>query len=123
MLISTYQKLSENFIREMKDYVYWPLIGIYQPLSEDFILEFLPYLNRRHISSYQRVSLEFLDEQQLCKPLNNWLYYHRDLKKEILDSFNLYAMDGDYVIAYKSTRHQGFSVFNFQYQYEMGKID
>jgi hypothetical protein len=30
-------------------------------------------------------------------------------------------MDGEHLIAYKATRHDGFSVFNFQYQYEVRK--
>ena len=31
-------------------------------------------------------------------------------------------MDGDYVIAYKSTQFDGFSVFNPLYQYKIGEI-
>ena len=38
--ISTYQHLSEDFIREFKDRVKWGFISIYQHLSEDFIREF-----------------------------------------------------------------------------------
>ena len=30
-------------------------------------------------------------------------------------------MDCDYVIAYKATRINGYSVYNFHYQYEVGK--
>jgi hypothetical protein len=30
-------------------------------------------------------------------------------------------MDGEHLIAYKATRHDGFSIYNFQYQYEVGK--
>ena len=35
--ISKSQKLSEDFIREFKDYVNWYCISAYQKLSEDFI--------------------------------------------------------------------------------------
>ena len=35
-MISRYQKLSENFIREFKDKVNWEYISKYQTLSEDF---------------------------------------------------------------------------------------
>ena len=38
--ISYYYILSEDFIREFKDDVYWINISIYQKLSEDFIREF-----------------------------------------------------------------------------------
>lgn len=38
--ISTYQKLSEDFIREFKDKVYWQRICMNQKLSEGFIEEF-----------------------------------------------------------------------------------
>jgi hypothetical protein len=38
-LISEYQELSENFIREFKDKLNWEKIKLYQILSEDFILE------------------------------------------------------------------------------------
>jgi hypothetical protein len=33
----------------------------------------------------------------------------------------LYEIDGDYVIAYKSTRLNGVSIFNNQYKYQVGK--
>ena len=36
LMISRYQKLSENFIREFKDKVNWEYISKYQTLSEDF---------------------------------------------------------------------------------------
>jgi hypothetical protein len=35
---------------------------------------------------------------------------------------DLYELDGDYVIAYKGIRSDGYSVYNFQYHYELGGI-
>ncbi len=34
----------------------------------------------------------------------------------------LYEIDGDYVIAYKSVKDDGYSQYNFQYQYEVGQF-
>ncbi len=30
-------------------------------------------------------------------------------------------MDGDYILAFKSTRQDGYSIYNFQYQYQVGQ--
>lgn len=38
--ISYYQKLSENFIRDFQDKVQWHNVSFYQQLSESFIMEF-----------------------------------------------------------------------------------
>ena len=50
-------------------------------------------------------------------------YFTKEQKLNLLNSGegNPYEMDGEHLIAYKATRHDGFSVFNFQYQYEVGK--
>ena len=34
----------------------------------------------------------------------------------------IYEIDGDYIIAYKSTREDSSSIYNFQYQYEVGRV-
>ena len=53
-------RLSEEFMREFKDYIVWATVSRYQPLSESFIREFKDMLelnllvkrnrNRRHLS-------------------------------------------------------------------------
>jgi hypothetical protein len=64
--ISVYQKLSEVFIREFQDRVKWEYISCKQVLSEDFIREFKNKVNWYGISHYQQLSevfiLEFKDK-------------------------------------------------------------
>ena len=117
--ISQYQKLSEDFIREFKNKVNWTYILKYQKLSEDFIREFKDKVNWDWISQYQKLSEDFLKEFGLTKPKNNWLYVTNEEKREKVKEE--YELDGDYIIAYKSTRKDGHSVFNFRYRYEVGK--
>ena len=118
--ISIYQKLSEDFIREFQDKVNWYSISQYQQLSEDFIREFKDKVNWDWISQYQKLSEDFLKEFGLTKPENNWLYATIEEKRERIKEE--YELDGDYIIAYKSTMKNGYSVFNFQYRYEVGGI-
>ena len=61
-LISSWQKLSEDFIREFKDKVNWYSISSDQTLSEDFIREFKDYVIWYEVSRYQVFSNEFYQE-------------------------------------------------------------
>jgi len=80
--ISNHEDLSEDFIREFKDYLNWEDISYYQTLSEDFIREFKDYVDWENISSYQILSEDFIRE---FKDRVNWLniFYNRTLS----DSF------------------------------------
>ena len=60
--ISAEQKLSEDFIREFKDYVSWFCISINQKLSEDFIREFKDYVDWGRILCHQSLSEDFIKE-------------------------------------------------------------
>ena len=62
--ISTNKKLSEDFIREFKDKVYWSSISVYQKLSEDFIREFKDEVSWDYISSNQKLSEDFIREMK-----------------------------------------------------------
>ena len=53
-------ELSEEFIREFQDKLYWPYISRYQKLSEDFISEFIDKVNMFYVSEYQNVSSDFI---------------------------------------------------------------
>jgi hypothetical protein len=53
-LVSTFQNLSEPFIREFKDKVDWEWISIYQTLSDLFIFEFINVLEIKLILKYQK---------------------------------------------------------------------
>ena len=63
-MISIYQKLSENFIREFQDKLDWDFISECQILSEDFIREFADKVNWECISYYQTLSESFIREFQ-----------------------------------------------------------
>ena len=113
--ISAYQKLSEDFIRES----HWENVSKNQKLSENFIREFKDRVNWHNILYYQKLSDSFLKEFNWEYPEFNWLYTTNEEKRKKVKG--KYEIDGDYVIAYKATRSNGYSVFNFQYQYEVGK--
>jgi len=122
-LISACQKLSEKFIKKFQDNVDWVRISKYQKLSEEFIEKFQDKVNWALISKYQKLSESFIKKYNLKVPENNMFYFTRQQKLDLLNSGegNPYEMDGEHLIAYKATRHDGFSVFNFQYQYEVRK--
>jgi phosphoribosylanthranilate isomerase len=121
-LISIYQKLSEDFIREFKGKVNWNLISKYQKLSEDFIREFKDEVNWNYISTYQKLSEEFIKEHDLKEPNNSWLYASVSEKlKYIKENTSYEIIDDTHILAYKSVRECGHSVFNWQYLYEVGE--
>jgi len=102
--ISMNQKLSEAFIEKFQHKVSWYLISKYQKLSKAFRKK---YVNKLMIPSTE----------------DSWLYATKRTKLEALKACGLYQIvDDKYIIAYKSTRLDGYSVFNFQYKYEIGII-
>jgi len=120
--ISEYQKLSEPFIKEFKDSVNWYYISSSQKLSEPFIKEFKDSVNWDYISRYQKLSEPFIKEFDIEIPTTNWLYKTKEEKLEYLKRINIYKIiNNEYLIAYKSIRSDSYSVFNFQYLYEVGK--
>ena len=80
--------LSEEFIREFKDYVDWYFISSFQNLSEDFIREFKNYVTWLKISMYQQLSEKFIREFKddvywyeisLCQNLSeNFISEHKE---------------------------------------------
>jgi phosphoribosylanthranilate isomerase len=118
--ISTYQKLSEEFITKFQDKVNWKYISMYQKLSEEFITKFQDKVSWYYISIYQKLSEEFIKTNNLTIPKDSWLYKSIEWKKEYLKSHTKYEVLDDKIIAYKSTRLDGYSVFNYQYKYEVG---
>jgi len=122
--ISFYQKLSEEFIREFADKVDWYNVSAYQKLSESFIREFANKVNWNDISIFQKLSEEFIREHNLTISKYNWLYKTKESKLFYLKEHcnGIYEIvDDNYIIAYKSTRIDGHSTYNFQYQYEVNK--
>jgi hypothetical protein len=119
---SKYQNLSEDFIREFKDKVDWNYISEYQNLSEDFIREFQDQVNWSHIEEYQNLSEDFRKEFDFKIPEYIWLYKSKEDKLQyIKKNTNYEIIDDKYIIAYKSIRNNWYSVYNFQYKYEIGK--
>ena len=123
------QKLSEDFIREHGHEpvlrrlagLSWGYISIFQKLSEDFIREFKDYVDWHYISKYQKLSEGFIREFNLEIPDTCWLYKSAAEKEQyIREHTNYEIIDGE-VIAYKSCRAEGYSKYNFQYKYEVGK--
>ena len=96
--ISTYQKLSEEFIDKYSDKVNWNCISAYQKLSEQFVSNNSDKLNK-----------ELLED--------NWNYKDNEYKKSQVVATNLYECYDDYFIAYKGIRSDRYSKYNFQYQY------
>ena len=121
--ISIYQKLSEKFIEKFQDKVDWGYISKYQKLSENFIEKFQDKVYLPWISKYQKLSKSFIKKHNLKISQFNMFYFSKKQKLEKLNSKKnvKYEMDGNFIVAYKSTRYGGYSTFNFQYQYEVGK--
>jgi hypothetical protein len=64
--ISCNYKLSEPFIREFKDVIWWVWISEYQILSEPFIYEFIDMivLYQKHLSIETRNKIELIHKLQ-----------------------------------------------------------
>ena len=67
--ISSYNVMSEDFIREFQDYISWRYISCSQHLSESFIREFIDKLNFVNLLVYQRLSEEFREELKALKAI------------------------------------------------------
>jgi phosphoribosylanthranilate isomerase len=119
--ISEFQKLSENFIKEFQDKVNWLYISKYQKLSEEFIREFQDKVNLYYISIYQKLSKEFIKEFNLKISETCWLYKSPEDIEKYIKEYTKYEIINGEVIAYKSCKSNGYSTFNFQYKYEVGK--
>ena len=79
-------KLSEEFIRELKYKVDWWYISIYLELSEDFIREFKNKVDWHNISCYQKLSIDFIRE---FKDKVTWKYIsiNQKISKEFKEEF------------------------------------
>jgi intein-encoded DNA endonuclease-like protein len=119
--ISIHQKLSEDFIREFQDKVDWYYISKYQKLSEKFVIEFQDKIDWNYISQYQKLSKAFMKEFNIEEPQDSFMYKDKEWKRDYILKNTNYEVIDDKVIAYKSCRYDGYSKFNFQYHYEVGK--
>ena len=60
--ICSRQKLSESFMRKMKDHLIWSVICTFQNLREEFIIEMKDYVDWNMVSANQDISEKFMDE-------------------------------------------------------------
>jgi len=118
--ISEDQKLSESFIEKFKDKVDWGWISESQKLSEPFIEKFKDYVDWSTFTTSQKFSKEFIEKFK-DKFSNSWMAsLSKEEKLKTIKEY--YEIDGDYIIAYKSTRDDGSSVYApDEYLYEVGK--
>ena len=120
--ISRYQKLSEDFINQHQDKIFWDCISKYQKLSEEFINQHQDKIHWKKVSQYQKLSEEFITHHSIEKPENSWLHVSTKEKLTYLKQLDIYPIvDDTYIEAYKLVRSDYYSVYNFQYQYELGK--
>ena len=123
--LSSTPGLSEEFIEKYADRVNWFIILEIQKLSEDFLYKHGKEIGWYRIFCLQKLSEEFAKLHGIILPTKtNMFYFTSEQKLEILNSGegNPYEMEGEYIIAYKSTRENGYSIYNFQYKYEVGNI-
>jgi len=123
--ISYYQTLSKDFIREFSDRVNWDYISYKQILSEDFIREFSNKVKWVNICKYQKLSNNFIKKykNKINKDIlkNNWMYKNNKFKLKYLKKIGIYEiLDDKYIIAYKSCRKNGSSIYDPKYKYKVG---
>ena len=119
----TIKKL-EIEIEKNPDKIHWYYISIYQKLSENFIEKHSDKVYWYQISQYQKLSEEFINKHNLKIPETCWVYKTKEEKLNYIKENNLpyeLSKDEKYIIAYKSTRSNGYSCYNFQYLYKLGK--
>ena len=98
----------------------WFDISVYQKLSEQFITDNKENVIWSYISEYQKLSEQLIKDNSLEIPVNSWFYKDLEYKREYAKTTG-YEIEGDFLYAYKSCRSDGYSKFNFQYYYEVGK--
>jgi len=121
--ISINQKLSEKFIEKFSDKVNWINISIHQKLSEKFIEKHSDKVDWYYISQYQILSKEFIEKNKLQIPETCWIYKTPKEKLQYIKEKEIpyeLSEDESFIIAYKSVKNDGYSVYNFQYHYEIG---
>jgi hypothetical protein len=119
--VCAYQKLSVAFIEKHANVLGWLYISKFQPLDETFIEKHINEVDFDIIVKHQKLSDVFLKKYNLKKPRNSWLYKSIKYKKQKILNTGLYEIIDDYVYAYKAVRDDYYSIFNFQYLYEIDK--
>ena len=85
-VISVYQTLSEQFMREFKNKVNWEGVSAHQELSDDFVLEFKDRLNWETLCRYRNLNSGLIDK---CFDKVDWLKLecYQQLSEDILEKY------------------------------------
>jgi hypothetical protein len=79
-------------------------------------------VNLGYISCFQVLSEEFRKEHNITIPESCWLYKDKQYKLDYIKQNTSYeVIDNEYILAYKTTRSDGRSVFSPKYFYEVNK--
>lgn len=148
-IVSAFQNLSESFIRQyannlswsdfpcrkslseslIRDYyegydvIDWSRISKFQTLTEDFMRDFSDYLDWEEISNHQTLSEQFINDFDgyIDIPDSSWRYKTAQEKLDFVDDYTGFSVEDGYVIAYKPTNNDGYSVYCRQSLYEVGE--
>ena len=120
--ISWKYQLSESFMDKHWEDLNKVCISKYQKLSEPFMDKHWEDLDKVCISKYQKLSKNFIQKYNLTIDEDNWLYKDYNFKLDYIKNNTSYEIEDDSIIAYKSVRSDNYSIYNFQYLYEVGKI-
>ena len=120
-IISKYQKLSESFIEKHSDKVDWYSISKYQKLGESFIEKYVDRVDWVNISKYQKLSEKLIEKHSLTIDNDNWLFWSTKEKENYIKKNTEYEIKDNKILAHKSIRLDNYSIYNFQYKYEVGK--
>lgn len=118
------RSFSEDFIQTLDSYGYanWTLISRYQSLSEDFIEQFADKVDWDEISKHQTLSENFIDayDAYLDIPENTWRYMTAQEKLDWVDAYTNFEIRDSRIVAHKSIRDDGYSVYCVHTFYEVG---
>ena len=120
--ISWKYQLSESFMDNHWKDLNKGCISRCQKLSEPFMDKHWEDLDKVCISKYQKLSKKFIQKYNLTIDEDNWLYKDYNFKLDYIKNNTSYEIEDDSIIAYKSVRSDNYSIYNFQYLYEVGKI-
>jgi hypothetical protein len=138
--IVVFQNLNEDFIKEIWNVIVHKglcsVVTLYHQLSKEFLMDKFQDLYWPWVIKYQKafreISSGFLKDNFLdhyldhpdsrCKK-GNWLNASTEFKLKYIQNNTDYDIFHDkYIIAYKSVRADGYSIFNFHYKYEVDGV-
>ena len=121
-VISQYQKLSEDFIRDHQEHILWHEVSRYQKLSESFIEEFSHKVDWYNISRYQTLSEDFIENNVFHRMRAQDIVQYQKLSDAfVLKHFkNYFNCDIYGIIKYQKLNEDTIKAFikMFQYNYE-----